>query len=118
MTTEPDTAAPLSERQLRWLKRAVIVMGILLVAGFIVIVARIVYLIANQPVAAEVPAAALARDAALPLPAGAVVRQVSLSGNRVAIHYDTPTGGAIAVVDLVSGRIVSRLTLPPVAGGR
>ena len=54
-------------------------------------------------------AGALARISAAP--AGATVRNLSLSGNRLAVHYDAPSGGGIAIVDLATGRTVQRIEL-------
>ena len=47
------------------------------------------------------------------LPAGAQVRGLALQGDRLAIHYDTAAGSGIAVVDLATGRTLSRVQLVP-----
>jgi hypothetical protein len=49
----------------------------------------------------------------LALPDGAQVRSMSLSGDRLAVHFDAPGGGGIAIVDLASGQAVSRIELVP-----
>ena len=103
----------MSEPQLQFLKYSVITMGVMLFVGFLIIIGRIIYLIANAPPTPPPEAAvgALVRDARLPLPAGAAVRHVSLSGNRIAVHYDTPAESAIVVLDLATGKVMSKVVV-------
>jgi hypothetical protein len=114
--SEPDAPAMPDGPGVRALKIAVIVMGIMIVVGMVVVFARIVYL-ANQRGAqgTTVPSgsARLAPQAQLALPAGATIRHVSLSGERLAVHYDGPAGSGIAVVDLATGSVLSRLRVVP-----
>jgi hypothetical protein len=35
-----------------------------------------------------------------------------LSGDRMAVQFDTPGGAGIAVIDLASGQVISRITFP------
>jgi len=105
----PDGFTP---SQLRKLKIAVVVMGVILILGFAGLIWRIVYLInKDRPVAGA--AATLVRDARLPLPSGAAVKSMALSGNRLAVHYDGPAGAGIAILDLVTGQPVSQIDLAP-----
>lgn len=110
---------------LRNMKIAVVVMAVILILGFIAIIARIFYLSSRTP--AQPPKAAvtlqpaaeprpvdpvkLAERARLDLPAGATVRAMAFSGARLAIQYDAPAGGGIAVLDLESGRVLSRVEI-------
>lgn len=110
---------------LRNMKIAVVVMAVILILGFIAIIARIFYLSSRTP--AQPPKAAvtmqpatdprvldavkLAERVRLDLPAGASIRSVALSGTRLAVHYDAPTGGGIAIVDLETGRPLSRIEI-------
>lgn len=106
--------ASLSDPQVRALRIAVIVMGVVLVFGLVAVIGRIIYLIARP--AAQVSASsgtALVSEAAATLPAGAHVRNIALQGDRLAIHYETAAGSGIAVVDLASGRTLSRVHLAP-----
>ncbi len=99
----------------RALKIAVVVMGIMIVLGVLTVIGRIVYL-ANQRStqgASAVGSARLAAVIKLATPAGANVRQVTLSGDRLAVHYDSAVGTAIAIVDLASGAVITRLELVP-----
>lgn len=98
----------------RSLKIAVIGMGVLIVLGVLTVIGRIVYLASRGP-AQSSSSAGLAASARLSLPAGATIRTVSLSGDRLAVHYDASTGAGIAVVDLASGRVLSRVELVPEA---
>ena len=127
--TPPDAASQIppmySPAQLRQLKLAVIAMGVILLLGFAVVIGRIVYLVNSGPrpaataaalpgpPGAPVPAAAapLAPSATvLSLPRGATVRQLAISGNRLAVYYEGPDGAGIRIVDLATGG--PGLTLP------
>ena len=41
------------------------------------------------------------------------MRQVSLAGDRMAVHYDSPAGGGIAIVDVATGAVLHRIDLVP-----
>ncbi len=94
----------------RFLKIAVIGMGILILAGLTAVIWRIVTLASSPkdappavtsaaPLSAA-PSAALPPEAMLALPDGATVRSVALSANRLAVHYWAPSGSGIAIMDL------------------
>jgi hypothetical protein len=114
----PDTRPPtplLSPDQERWLRIAVITMGVLLVAGIATVIGRVIYLASGSGGQAA-SAGNLAATARLALPAGADVRSLSLSGQRLAIHYVAGGVPAIAILDLTTGQVVSRVeiaTEPP-----
>ncbi|WP_156827557.1 hypothetical protein [Hyphomicrobium zavarzinii] len=105
-------------------------LGLLIIAGLTAVVLRIIYLSstpsapregqeATQEATQETPAAAaLPSQDRLDLPAGAVVKSVSLSGDRLAVHYEAPSGAGIAIFDLASGAVVRRVEVSPGAGGR
>jgi hypothetical protein len=108
----PDSG-PLGPGQVRALKIAVVVMGVLIVLGLFTVFARIIYL-ASKPgrqvqAASQVPRS----EHRLALPPGAVVRQTSISGDRLAVQYESPSGAGIVVLDLASGQVVSRIELAP-----
>lgn len=106
-----------SGRQVRILKIAVIVMGILLVGGFAFVLAAIVYQASRpkQDVAITSPAADLGAGPIIELPVGqgAGLTAMSLDGNRLALHLNGGVGPEIVVVDLASGKIVARVKLKP-----
>ena len=109
-------------RQARTLKRAVIAMGLMLIIGFgalvTVIVSRMNRL-DDKPLAATtmqraVPAA-LAPRIDYRLEAGQRIVSVTLDGNRMALHIsggDGRSGEHIVVIDLASGKAVTRVNLP------
>jgi hypothetical protein len=115
---EPDnTPLPgtvFTPRQVRALKLAVIVMGILLVGGFAFVLAAIVYQASKggqNGVASVTGLGAI--EAELPIPKDATVTSLSLDGDRLALHLNSAAGPEIAVVDLKSGKVVARFRLTP-----
>lgn len=113
-----DTAdsGPLTPGQTRWLKIAVVVMGIMIVVGIAVLIGRILYLASQGPRSAAPARAGPATEGSVALPSGATIRNLSLSGDRLAIHYDSPVGTGIAIVELATGRRLHTLevvTQPP-----
>jgi hypothetical protein len=126
VTSEPDhTPLPgtvFSPRQVRVLKVAVIVLGILLVGGFAFVLAAIVYQASKG--GQTVPSAAADATAnpsgggmpalsELPIPKGATVSSVALDGNRLALHLSTPAASEIVVIDLATGKTLARVKLKP-----
>lgn len=109
------TGIVLGERQLKMLKVAVIVMGVILVLGFATVIARIVYLVNRGGETVTTVSAPVQQAARLALPAGASVRNMSLTGHRLAVHYEGPAGGGIVILDLESGKPVSRVEIVPEA---
>lgn len=106
-----------SARQVRFLKIAVIAMGILLVGGFAFVLAAIVYQASRprQDVSVPLPAAELGAAPVIELPVGqgAGLTSMSLEGNRLALHLNGGEGPEIVVVDLASGKIIARVKLKP-----
>lgn len=98
---------------MRMLKYAVIGMGVVLVLGFFVIAARIVYLTSRME--ASLPAG---QDFGVAVPAGAAVTTMSLSGTHLALHLAGPAANerSIMVIDLMSGRVLARVRLEPATG--
>lgn len=104
---EPDA------RQVRVLKIVVISLGILILVGFAVVIGRIAYL-ATQP-GRGIGAAPAVQDVDVALPPGAVIRQTAVSGDRMTVEYHSPQQTGIIVINLTTGRIVSRITFQPEA---
>jgi hypothetical protein len=111
--------ALLSNAQIALLRRAVIIMTTLLVAGVLLLIGRIIYL-ARGPTTQAASAASmnaatapgLLANVRLPLPAGAEIRQVSLAGSRLAVHHSQTGGGeTITILDLATGAVVSRVAV-------
>jgi hypothetical protein len=106
-------------RQVRVLKIAVIVMGVLLVAGFAFVLAAIVYQAsrlgdkATPAVATVSPPMAEALASELAIPIGAEVTTLALDGDRLAVHLRSQAGAEIAVIDVRSGKVLARVKLKP-----
>jgi hypothetical protein len=115
---EPDnTPLPgtvFTPRQVRALKIAVIAMGILLVGGFAFVLATIVYQASRSGQVRTVPQAALeGAVGALAIPKDATVGSMSLDGDRLALHLNSAEGPEIVVIDLKTGKVISRIRLQP-----
>ena len=114
-----DATAPapiVSEAQMRTLRIAVIAMGAILLMGFAVVIGRIVYLLNRPGVDAAASAGVAGPSIHLPLPSGAIVKGHALSGGRMTVHYESPAGAGIAIVDLATGRVVQRIEIVPQTG--
>ena len=114
----PIPGALLNDAQVRWLRQAVIVMTTILVVGIAALIGRVIYLArgggrqAASAAASEPAALPLLAQMRLSLPPAAEVRGVTAAGSRLAVYYSSPAGGeAIAVLDLATGRVVSRVTI-------
>ncbi len=116
VTSEPDnTPLPgtvFTPRQVRVLKIAVIVMGILLVGGFAFVMAAIVYQASKLgEKTSDAPPPAVAALSELVIPADATITSMALDGDRLALHLQTETGPEIAVIDVTTGKVLSRIAL-------
>jgi hypothetical protein len=113
---EPDnTPLPgtvFTPRQVRVLKIAVIVMGLLLVGGFAFVLAAIVYQASGGGQSGGRAGASL-QGIELPIPKDATVTSLALDGDRLALHLNSPAGSEIAVIDLKTGKIVARVHMKP-----
>jgi hypothetical protein len=99
-------------RQVRMLKIAVIVMGAMLIGGFALVIATIVYQASRlgQGGAANVAVPA-GVEAELSIPADATISALALDGDRVALHLKSAAGSEVAVVDLKTGKVLARIKL-------
>jgi hypothetical protein len=101
-------------RQVRVLKIAVIVMGLLLVGGFAFVLAAIVYQASRGGQDRDASAPPLGgMDVEFAIAKDASVTALSLDGDRLAVHLDSAAGPEIAVVDLRTGKIIARIKLKP-----
>jgi hypothetical protein len=118
---EPDnTPLPgtvFTPRQVRVLKVAVIVMGLLLVGGFAFVLAAIVYQASQGGQGGAVGAGAGTSlngvESELPIPKDATVISLALDGDRLALHLNSAAGPEVVVVDLKTGKVVARIRLKP-----
>jgi hypothetical protein len=121
VASEPDnTPLPgtvFNPRQVRALKIAVIVMGILLVGGFAFVLAAIVYQASSggqsSGGAGSRGTSLSGIESELPIAKDATVTSLALDGDRLALHLNLPVGSEIAVIDLKTGKVVARVHLKP-----
>ncbi len=107
-------AQPASDLRLqRILKFIVAALAVLLFAGLAVVVWRVIYLASPSATQPAPPTLAIRPEQSLELPAGAQIRSISLSGNRLAVHYEADGGAGIAVFDLQTGRMVTNVAVEP-----
>lgn len=96
------------ERVQRKLRRLLAVSGLIMVAGLIAVFAAIFYRLSVADKAMPQPAAELQ----VALPAGADLRSATATGDRLTLVIAAPDGGTeIRIVDLSTGREVSKVTL-------
>ncbi|MGD9501000.1 MAG: hypothetical protein AB7V40_00755 [Methyloceanibacter sp.] len=117
---EPDNrplpGTVFTPRQVRVLKIAVIVMGLLLVGGFALVLAAIVYQAsrgAQDGAVAPAPVTQGGVAAELAMPRDASVTALSLDGGRLALHVNSAAGREIVVIDLETGQVLARIKLKP-----
>jgi Family of unknown function (DUF6476) len=107
----PQASAPL------WLKVLVIVMGLLIVVGFIVVASEIARRMSNpstfgSPAAPSASGASFAERIALP--SGAQVVSVGAAGDRIAVHVRTAEGrSTLYIVDPRNGALLGTVDFPP-----
>ncbi len=115
--TEPASGSDFTPGQMRALKIAVVVMGLVLFVGFFALLGTIVYqasdLGKSKLHAAPAPGEAAGVPSELRLAPGQSVSAMELDGNRLAVHLKGPGGAEIRVIDLRSGRTLSRILLRP-----
>jgi Family of unknown function (DUF6476) len=113
-STDQPAGALLSDDQIRWLRRAVVAMTALLVAGVAVLIGRVIYLArptGTQAASATVQAALLP-EVRLALPARAALKAMTVNGSRVFVTHALPGGDdEITVVDLATGRVISHMAI-------
>jgi hypothetical protein len=98
----------------RALKILVIVMGVMLVGGFVALIISIAYMAKHRGTIAPVPAATRAPYAApaIELPAGARIETMALGADRLVVNIITPDGNReLLVLDLASGRRLGTIPL-------
>ena len=98
-----------------WLKVLVIVMGLLIVAGFVVIAAEIARRM-STPGASRSPAATSFSER-IALPPGARVVSMTATGDRVVVHVETQGGPTQAyILDPKNGALLGTVEFAPGIG--
>ena len=111
--TENEGGGAREAGRVRLLKIVVVAMGLMIVAGLAAVIGRVIYLASSgqkQAIATSTRGQAQVR---LALPPQAVVKLLALSGDRLAVHFEGPAGAGIAIVDVVTGAVLSRVDLVP-----
>ncbi|HEY8248741.1 MAG TPA: hypothetical protein VIG38_15890 [Hyphomicrobium sp.] len=109
---EPTTVPSGAEARLqRNLKLVVIGLAVLLFAGLATIVGRVIYLASGASTQPAAPSLAIRPEQSIGIPAGAQVRSVSLSGDRLAVHFEAAGTEGIAVLDLQTGQTITTVGL-------
>jgi hypothetical protein len=115
---EAASAGQFSEPQMRMLRAAVIGMAILLVVGLFTLIGRIIYLAKsggatspNTTVSAPPSPRTLAPEVRVALPAGAMIKATTISGDRLTITYSDTSGDGLVIVDLTTAQVVSRIRI-------
>jgi hypothetical protein len=97
-----------------FMKGVVIFLGVLLIAGFVLIFSTIIYRmvkLADDDGPAEKAGAVALADVAVA--EGAQVQAMTLDGNRLAIHVGGEAGEEIVIVDVRRGTVLSRVRVTP-----
>ena len=95
-----------------WLKVLVVVMGLLIVVGFIVVAAEISRRMSSASSGPTPSGAAFAERIALP--SGSQVVSVSPAGDRVAVHVKAADGrSTLYIVDPRNGALLGTVDFPP-----
>lgn len=129
MSTQPGPPAPpqfLTERTLGWVKAAVMVMSVVLVAGFALVMILISRELATpEPTEADLIDAPVLKSADLTgawwrdahvvsklnLPKGGEIEEMTLAGDRLALLVAAPEGRQIILFDLVGLREIGVIRL-------
>lgn len=96
-----------------WLKVLVIVMGILIVVGFIIVAAEIARRMSSANPAGPPAGPTAVFSQRITLPAGARVVSMTTAAERLIVHLETPAGPAAYIVDPRNGALLGTVEFPP-----
>jgi hypothetical protein len=130
---DPENLAPedtpiegtvFTPRQVGMLKVAVVVLGILLLAGFVAVIGGMIYQASKMRQKAPDAGSATAISETVPttpahpgglpafdIPEGWNIVSMALDEDRLALHIRSPEDAEIVVVDIRSGTVVSRVKI-------
>lgn len=97
-----------------WLKVLVVVMGLMIIVGFVVVAAEIARRMssASSPAAPTASGPSFAQNIALP--SGAQVVSVTPAGDRLAVHVKATDGrSTLYLVDPRNGALLGTVDFPP-----
>ena len=113
----PIEGTVFTPRHVRLLKIAVVVMGIMILAGLAAVIAGMIFQASKlgKKTPKHVPAATApvlsGALSALTIPEGGEVASMALDGGRLAVHLRTPGGSEIAIVDIATGKVLTRVKI-------
>ena len=98
-------------RQVQIMKVAVVVMGIILVAGFAFVVSALVYQSSQlgESTSGGVSSGSTGPLPNLTLPEGTAITHMALDDNRLAVHLTGPRGSEIRIIDLGTGTVLQSI---------
>ncbi|SJZ38419.1 hypothetical protein SAMN02745126_00788 [Enhydrobacter aerosaccus] len=97
----------------RWLKVLVIVMGAVIVTGFIVVTAETIRRMSTSG-SSQSPAGGAPFAQRIALPSGAQVLSMTAVGDRLVVHVEGPDGLPTAyVIDPRTGALLGTIAFPP-----
>jgi hypothetical protein len=92
----------------------VIVMGLLIVAGFVVVAAEIARRMSSASTSASPAASGASFAKSIALPSGAQVLSVDPAGDRLAVHVRSVEGrSTLYIVDPRNGALLGTVDFPP-----
>ena len=106
-----DPSALLSQTHVKALKFAVIAMGVLIFVGLAVVVGRIIYLASGSSTSEPLAASAVAADGQVSLPMGARVKQMTMTNDRLVLHYESNANAGLVILDLKTARQISHIEI-------
>lgn len=113
-------ASPAQAQAPLWLKVLVVVMGILIVVGFVVVAAEIARRMSVGGMSSSIPSrppAGAAFSERIALPPGARVVSMTTAGDRLVVHVETQGGPPAAyIVDPRNGALLGTVEFPPGPG--
>ena len=114
--TPPTPSGINNPQTVRILQVVVVVMGLILVIGFLTVLGRILYLyFGTNDASLLAPGQHISGGTTtqLALPQGARVTTMSLSGDRLAIYFETTKGNGIKILNTKTGAIENTIKFVP-----
>jgi flagellar basal body-associated protein FliL len=123
MLNESETApigSTMTPKQVRMIKISIVIMTVLLIAGFILLIVGLFMRAGNKAQTTQAgPRPPLAVSEAmpailsLPVEAGAELVNVLTEQGRLILHLRQPGGSEVAIIDLATGQEIQRIKLAP-----
>lgn len=105
----PESDSPVDPRHVRIFWRAVIILNVVILLGLAAVFARMFYIASRSDGNQGKALSIIQPGIRLPLPPGAEIRTVSLSGDRLAVFYESAGKPGVAILDLATGKVASTI---------